>query len=1030
MEEVVKKAMAIIKRVAKTVIRTIILVCLPVILIFMLLAAALYHLTIDDGTWDEDSANVPYNMAMYTSATVLNEDGTFGNSMNIAEVWDNLVRNHSRITQYLDSPEELATLVNAQIVTQMPDTRENPDEEINWDNVDLVNGPIQGIVKFKRANQEGDKKTLTYVPREQFYTWLEDYNENGSTEARNNILNHFTVKQTTNYQINGFGTDVTADISERIVQAAQSTPSPGAGYCQKWVRQVYVNAGLENVQYGSAYEAYQHCCVSQDMNNIPVGAAVYGTGVRWAGHVGIYIGNGMVMDNVGQIKTQTLEEWLSWQHNTLDGRTGWLGWGWQSGQPVITSTGSNENTDNHQEDDDNNTQNNNESEVVQQVTSSTTFAVEVATWNQTETKLESNDPNVETYSNTDYHIQVTAINYQQLVEKYSMPFDLLWGFIVTGRSKDFALAMSDLAYNSKLEITVYDNYNKNTQVDTWTYKKQTKNDVRVNATGTGDDEGGGTHTVNGSTQFTDVQPHDYTTTKTVVTQTNTLSYALTLADSWCMKTEGDYTFDGASSNTSDSQATRNNTSYPAAAEAVTHEEYPNSAVNELEGSLKNQLMEIEGMDESSIVIAKSFQVEKRSRYINIVDNITNTTETSIYTYTPPVVTEKVNETTEPNFVTVFNNGSYNRNRTNIISGCHWLFTILKTNESTNDMVDLVKYLLYKATGNGYGITEFDFNAFNPNGFSSVSDIRGGNVEEQVWYALRSAGFSEYATAGAMGNIYGESGFRPQAVEGGYNENNGGIGLCQWTNNSRGSRGRNANLKNYANSRGANWQDVNIQIQFLLTELTGEGDASGYASKAFISNRMYDRYYSDDVWKNATSVEEATRAFCATFERPGKTYFYSSMNKRVEAAQGYYNQYAGKDLSSFADASDTSGDASEASGKAREILRIADSKKGCRYVEKASGPNTFDCSGFTSWCYAQAGITIPRSSGNQKAGAKQVVDVKQARPGDILWKSGHVGLCVSNDNGKIRYIHSPHSGDVVRYANGGETYFTHALRYID
>ncbi|HBG1282432.1 TPA: glucosaminidase domain-containing protein, partial [Clostridioides difficile] len=55
-------------------------------------------------------------------------------------------------------------------------------------------------------------------------------------------------------------------------------------------------------------------------------------------------------------------------------------------------------------------------------------------------------------------------------------------------------------------------------------------------------------------------------------------------------------------------------------------------------------------------------------------------------------------------------------------------------------------------------------------------------------------------------------------------------------------------------------------------------------------------------------------------------------------------------------------------KADKLISVAKSKLGCNYVYGAEGPNTFDCSGFTQWCYKQIGISIPRTVATQsKAG---------------------------------------------------------------
>ena len=124
----------------------------------------------------------------------------------------------------------------------------------------------------------------------------------------------------------------------------------------------------------------------------------------------------------------------------------------------------------------------------------------------------------------------------------------------------------------------------------------------------------------------------------------------------------------------------------------------------------------------------------------------------------------------------------------------------------------------------------------------------------------------------------------------------------------------------------------------------------------------------------------------------------------------------------------------AGGSARDlkdcttIVDFAYSRLGCPYVWGATGPSTFDCSGLTQWCYAQAGIQIPRTSEAQHdaaaaAGNLLALDESKLLPGDILWKKGHVGIYVGNNT----YIHAPKPGDVVRVATG-ISYFTHALRF--
>ena len=50
---------------------------------------------------------------------------------------------------------------------------------------------------------------------------------------------------------------------------------------------------------------------------------------------------------------------------------------------------------------------------------------------------------------------------------------------------------------------------------------------------------------------------------------------------------------------------------------------------------------------------------------------------------------------------------------------------------------------------------------------------------------------------------------------------------------------------------------------------------------------------------------------------------------------------------------------------------------------------------------------------EKAAAKKVVSLSELEVGDILWRSGHVGIYIGNG----QYVHAPHTGDVVKVSSG-------------
>ena len=107
-----------------------------------------------------------------------------------------------------------------------------------------------------------------------------------------------------------------------------------------------------------------------------------------------------------------------------------------------------------------------------------------------------------------------------------------------------------------------------------------------------------------------------------------------------------------------------------------------------------------------------------------------------------------------------------------------------------------------------------------------------------------------------------------------------------------------------------------------------------------------------------------------------------------------------------------------------VVAAARSQLGVPYVWGGTTPGVgLDCSGLTQYCYAQAGISIPRNSEDQAAfGTK--VPVSLAEPGDILWRPGHVAIFIGDD----KYIHEPYSGEVCREASG-VGYFTAAIKVI-
>lgn len=70
----------------------------------------------------------------------------------------------------------------------------------------------------------------------------------------------------------------------------------------------------------------------------------------------------------------------------------------------------------------------------------------------------------------------------------------------------------------------------------------------------------------------------------------------------------------------------------------------------------------------------------------------------------------------------------------------------------------------------------------------------------------------------------------------------------------------------------------------------------------------------------------------------------------------------------------------------------------------------DCSGFVQSVYKHFGISLPRTSGEQGKAGSAVDGLGNAKPGDLVWYSGHIGIYIGN--GKIVHASNPKNGIIT------------------
>ena len=113
----------------------------------------------------------------------------------------------------------------------------------------------------------------------------------------------------------------------------------------------------------------------------------------------------------------------------------------------------------------------------------------------------------------------------------------------------------------------------------------------------------------------------------------------------------------------------------------------------------------------------------------------------------------------------------------------------------------------------------------------------------------------------------------------------------------------------------------------------------------------------------------------------------------------------------------------------KVVEYAKKYLGHKYVYGTAVPDTFECSGFTSYLYKHFGYSLSRTSGGQRSNGKEVKKAN-LKAGDLVCFSGHVGIYIGGNN----FIHAanPKKGIIITSLSNSyykKTYIT-ARRIID
>ncbi len=179
---------------------------------------------------------------------------------------------------------------------------------------------------------------------------------------------------------------------------------------------------------------------------------------------------------------------------------------------------------------------------------------------------------------------------------------------------------------------------------------------------------------------------------------------------------------------------------------------------------------------------------------------------------------------------------------------------------------------------------------------------------------------------------------------------------------------------------------------------------------------------DDEARELLEQEQAAAAIAAAAEAAAAA--AAANNNAGTSGGGSDNSY---DNGGSYDSGDSGYSNGGSAGSYDSVVGYAVSKIGCPYVWGAEGPDAFDCSGLVRWAYLQVGISLPHQTESLYACAVNRVPVSQARPGDVLYRYGHVGIAEAY--GGVPYVHAPTFGAYVRDTDGlSWSGFTCALQF--
>ena len=593
-----------------------------------------------------------------------------------------------------------------------------------------------------------------------------------------------------------------------------------------------------------------------------------------------------------------------------------------------------------------------------------------------------------------YTIQEQTINYKMLIQKYTLPFEYIWSLLVITESDEVALDLAELAYNSQIQIGIYDNINKVVNTNTETYREEFREKSETYKDGelsSRDPSDGGWNT----------EGYDYEIRNTVTTYTNTIQCEVKYANTWIVEVSTEY------ANTVKVEEVTTDTN------SVDDEDWsdnisPNPTVEEWteRETIPPDPTDPTDHGHTSTHSYKSYLYKDKK---TISHNYVSTLEPTISEYQrippeEPRLKVDTDENTDDNFIKIMRRDENAITSLTDLGSVKWLMEMLENNNDTVNMINLTKQLLYILTENSNYDVDFDFDYFLTNPYTAYNSSSSLIVKTDISGAAPTVEKSKLES-----------------------------GIKNWVS---GEQQANAlSVLDKVIEIEENYKVNAVFIYALLQQESGIGtaDSTWVAENNWTSLTALGHRYYETPQENLDKF--VTSTICGSYYFNVGRYSVHQIGE-VYCADPPPPVWADGVVEKMLALYHSCGLEVELGNGNSEVIDVALSKLGSPYVWGNKGPTSFDCSGFVYWCFKQIGISVPASTSAYSSyrGTANEISLSEIQPGDILHRfagelgkeTGHVAIYLGNGE----YIHAAgEKWGVIKGSNINSS-FVRAFRFTE